>query len=178
MVIPRDWIQEIQLLKKMPRTGWFRVGVETPESIADHTFAMALLVWRLARETEGVDPQRCVLMALVHDVHEARLGDIPTPAKAHFTEGAIDAAERSIAAEQWADDPDGLALVEEFLAGETPEAKLVRAADHLEFLLQAADYCREGRPLPRVMIERAPKGAAWAHPVTRPYVEALMAEGR
>lgn len=171
----RDWLREIQLLKRLPRTGWFRVGVERPESIADHSFSMALLVWKLAREAGDVDVDRCVRMALVHDVHEARLGDLPTPAKRHLSPEALMAAERDIAAEQWRDDPEARALVEEFLAGQTPEARLVKAVDHLEFLLQADEYRREGRPLPRVMLERARGGAAWNHPLTRPWVERLLA---
>ncbi len=172
----RDWLREVQLLKRIPRTGWFRVGVERPESVADHTFAMTLLVWKLAREAGDVDVDRCVKMALLHDVHEVRLGDLPTPAKRHLTPEALLAAERDIAAEQWADDAEARSLVEEFLTGETPEARLVKAVDHLEFLLQADEYRREGRPLPRVMLERARNGAAWQHPLTRPHVVRLLAD--
>jgi putative hydrolase of HD superfamily len=175
-MISRDRIREILVLKRTPRTGWFAVGVDSPESIADHTCSTALLVWQLARETPGTDPHRCVLMALLHDLHEARLGDIPTPAKRHFEGGAILAAERGIIAEQWADDPEALALLGEFLDGETADARLVRAADHLEFLFQAAEYRREGRPLTERMIRRAHAGAAWEHPATRPWVDELLAE--
>jgi len=174
-MISVDRIREILVLKRTPRTGWFAVGIDTPESIADHTCSAALLVWQLARETPGTDPHRCVLMALLHDLHEARLGDLPTPAKRHFPAGAILAAERSIIAEQWADDPEARALLDEFLDGETPDAKLVRAADHLEFLFQAAEYRREGHPQTERMLRRAQGGAAWDHPATRPYVDELLA---
>jgi len=175
-VIPREWVREVLALKRVPRTGWFTVGVDRPESVGSHTYSMALLLWRLARETEGVDPHRCVLLALVHDLHETRLGDIPSPAKTHLPADTVLEAERRIAAEQWADDPEALALVEEFLAGDTPEARLARAVDHLEFLFQAAEYRREGHPLTERMLRRAQGGAAWTHPATRPYVEALQAE--
>lgn len=175
-MISRDWIREVLVLKRIPRTGWFHAGIDHPESVASHTFSMALLVWKLAREAGDVNPERCVLMALVHDLHEARLGDLPTPAKQHLPGGAVLEAERSIADSQWAEDAQGRALVEEFLAGETAEARLVRAADHLEFLYQAAEYRREGHPLTRRMLERAGNGAAWTHPVTRPHVDALLSE--
>lgn len=175
-MISRDRVREVLTLKRTPRTGWFAVGIDTPESIADHTCSTALLAWQLARETPGADPHRCVLMALLHDLHEARLGDIPTPAKRHFPEGAIAAAERGIVREQWADDPEALALLEEFLDGESADARLVRAADHLEFLFQAAEYRREGRPQTERMLRRAQGGAAWSHPATRPWVDRLLAE--
>jgi putative hydrolase of HD superfamily len=175
-MISREWIREVLLLKRTPRTGWYQVGLHTPESVGSHTFSLALLVWKLARQVGGVDAERCATMALVHDLHEVHLGDIPTPAKKHLPEGSILAAERSIADSQWADDPDGRALVEEFLAGETEEARLVQAADNLEFLYQAAEYRREGHPRTERMLRRAKTGAAWRHPVTRPHVEILLSE--
>ena len=175
-MISREWIREVLLLKRTLRTGWFQVGLDHPESVGSHTFSLALLVWKLAREAGGVNAERCAMMALVHDLHEARLGDIPTPAKVHLPEGSIAAAERSIADSQWADDPEGRALVEEFLAGETDEAQLVQAVDHLEFLYQAAEYRREGHVRTVRMLKRSRNGAAWRHPVTRPHVEMLLRE--
>jgi putative hydrolase of HD superfamily len=173
-LIPREWIDDLLRLKRFPRTGWLRVGVREAESVADHVFAAALLGWRLARETQGVDASRVALLLLVHDLHEARLGDVPTPAKKYLPEGAIDDAERRIAAEQWGDDAEGAALAREFLEGRTAEAALARAVDHLEFLFEAADLVRGGANGPREMLGRAREGAAWRHPATRPYVERLL----
>lgn len=174
MPVSPDWIRDLLQLKRTPRTGWFRVGVEQPESVADHCFAMALLAWRLAREAGDVDPGRVVLMALLHDFPEARLSDIPNPGKQLLPEGAFEAAEERVTADQWPDDGEARALLEEFRAGETPEAKFVAACDHLEFLLQAAAYREAGRPLTERMLARAKAGAAWAHPVTRPIAEKLL----
>jgi putative hydrolase of HD superfamily len=173
-VIPPDWIEDLLRLKRYPRTGWLRVGVRDPEHIADHVFAAAALGWRIARETPGVDAARVALLLLVHDLHEARLSDIPSPAKKYLPDGAIDGAERAIVAQQWADDPDGAALAREFLDGRTAEAALARAVDHLEFLLEAASLVSAGARGPREMLGRATDGAAWSHPATRPYVERLL----
>jgi putative hydrolase of HD superfamily len=148
--------------------------VERPESVADHSFAMALLAWRIARGVPGVDAARVALMALLHDLPEARLTDIPDPAKRRLPEGAFAEAEAGVVREQWPDDDDAVALMEEFREGRTEEAKLARACDNLEFLLQAAFYRDAGRPLTGAMLGRARGGAAWAHPVTRPLVEELL----
>ena len=119
MPISPDWIRDLLRLKRTPRAGWFRVGVDRPESVADHSFSLALLAWRLARETPGLDANRVVLMALLHDFPEARLTDIPNPAKWLLPEGAFEEAERRVTAEQWPDDGEAVALLEEFRAGET-----------------------------------------------------------
>ena len=175
-MIPKEWIDDVLRLKRYPRTGWLRVGVREVESVADHVFAAALLGWRLARETPGVDAARVALLLLVHDLHEARLGDIPTPAKRYLPDGVLEAAERRIVDEQWADDAEGAVLVREFLEGDTPEAELARAVDNLEFVFEAVDLVRAGSTGPREMLGRVRNGAAWAHPATRPYVQAALAE--
>lgn len=72
-------------LKRLRRTGWLDRGVpvEIAESVADHTFRVALLSWMVATERRGeseaaVDPSRVLLIALAHDLPEAIAGD-PTP---------------------------------------------------------------------------------------------------
>jgi putative hydrolase of HD superfamily len=175
-VAPEEWVRDLLHLKRIRRAGWARVGVPNPESVADHVFAAALLAWRIARDQPDVDENRVVLMILLHDFHEARLGDIPTPTKKYFPAGVIEAAERKIVAEQWPDDDEAVALLEEFLAGESPEASLAQAVDNLEFLLQAADYREAGSRAIEGMLGRAKNGAAWAHPVTRPWVERILNE--
>ncbi|MCA9753848.1 MAG: HD family hydrolase [Gemmatimonadetes bacterium] len=164
-------LRDLFRLKRTLRTGWLHVGVERPESVADHTFGTAILAWRIARDVSGVDAARVVLLCLLHDFHEARLGDIPSPAKPFFAAGALESAERRIIADQWSADVDSRALAEEFLAGDTEEARLARAIDHLEFVLQAREYRRAGHVLTDVMLERAKAGPAYAHPVTRVWIE-------
>lgn len=173
-MVPEDWVRDLLHLKRIRRAGWPRVGVPAPESVADHAFAAALLAWRIARDVAGVDADRVVRMILLHDFHEARLGDIATPAKQYFADGVIEDAERRIVAEQWPEGDEAVELVEEFLDGDSPEAELARAVDNLEFLLQARDYRDAGLRGVEPMIGRAKNGAAWAHPVTRPWVERIL----
>lgn len=62
-------------LKDVERTGWGLRGVADPESVADHSWGVALLCLLYAGEA-GVDPGEAVRMAVVHDLPEAVIGDL------------------------------------------------------------------------------------------------------
>src|SRR5215212_2564447 len=70
-------------LKSVPRTGWLDRGVPRlhVESVADHSLGVALLAWgcALQRRAEGVaiDPERVLMLAILHDLAEAETGDLP-----------------------------------------------------------------------------------------------------
>jgi len=138
-----DWISDLYRLKETLREGWLRIGVEDPESVADHSYATALLAWRMARR-KGLDERRVLLMSLLHDFHEARLGDIPSPEKRAMGLEKVRAEERKIEALQWAEDPEVIGLLDELRIGESEEARLVHAVDGLELLLQARLYRDSG----------------------------------
>src|SRR3954464_13130145 len=64
-------------LKETERAGWVLRGVEAPESVADHSWRVALLALLLAPAAEGApDPARAMALALVHDLAECMVGDI------------------------------------------------------------------------------------------------------
>ncbi|MCB1161826.1 MAG: HD domain-containing protein [Candidatus Krumholzibacteriia bacterium] len=138
------WTDDLLQLKGTPRSGWLRIGIEHPESVASHSFAVGLLAWREAR-ARGLDADKALLMGLLHDFHEARLGDIPSPVKRLLPADALAQAEAELRAAQWAGwAPELLGLLEEFEAGESAEARLVRAMDREELRLQAQRYLAQG----------------------------------
>src|SRR5918912_251677 len=61
-------------LKEVRRQGWVDRGVADAESVADHSYRLAVLAWAVAR-ARGLDAGRAVLIALVHDLAEAEIGD-------------------------------------------------------------------------------------------------------
>ena len=128
-------------LKETARAGWVLRGVEAPESVADHSFRLALMALVLApRAGEAVDRGRCVEMALVHDLAEAVVGDI-TPydgVAADEKRRREEETMRELAA--LAGDPALLDLWREYDAAATPEARFVKELDKLETVLQAAEY--------------------------------------
>lgn len=70
-------IEALGRLKELPRSGWIDRGIpaELAESVADHSFGVALLSWLLAPDT--LDRSRVVELALLHDLAEATVGDAP-----------------------------------------------------------------------------------------------------
>jgi putative hydrolase of HD superfamily len=150
-------------LKQLRRKGWVDRGVHEPESVADHSFRLALLAWIVGQSVAGADPARMALLALVHDLPEALAGDRtpfddalaagadrttlfrqPPPQDAAAT-AAKSHAERVALQEMTALLPPSLAealrsLWEEYEAGATLEAQLVRQLDKLETALQALEY--------------------------------------
>jgi putative hydrolase of HD superfamily len=70
-----ELVEAIGRLKEVPRTGWLDRGItpEETESVADHSFGVALLAWLLA--PDELDRARVVELALLHDLAESAVGD-------------------------------------------------------------------------------------------------------
>jgi putative hydrolases of HD superfamily len=163
-------------LKALPRTGWLMRGVTAPESIAAHSHGVAFVALLLLDLIdESLDRERALAMAILHDLPEAVMGDIPTPATRHFPAGAKTDAETTIFDEMTAGtrstDLWG-ALWREFTAAETPEAKLVHDADKLDMFLQAMLYQRSGHGEVARFWERI-DSYPWTYPASRELI-ALM----
>ncbi|WFC95158.1 hypothetical protein MBRA1_001805 [Malassezia brasiliensis] len=137
------YMHYLQNLKLSKRTGWYHHGVPAPESIADHMYRMAMLAM-LVDDTQ-LDMRKCVMMALVHDLAEAQVGDL-TPMcqvdkqeKTRREHAAIEFLTRDLLA----DTPSAQqirALWDEYEARETPEARLVKDLDCFELCLQTFEY--------------------------------------
>jgi putative hydrolase of HD superfamily len=131
-------------LKRTPRTGWVMRGVNDAESVADHSFGVAFVSLILAEMVEQpLDKTKLLTIALLHDLPESVISDLPTPAVAHFAPGAKRKAEIEALNELLCRLPcAGLwhAWWEEFENGTSIEGQLVRDADRLDMLIQAYVY--------------------------------------
>lgn len=134
-------------LADLPRTGWLMRGVRPCESIADHSFGVALVAMLLIdgarRSGERVDGEKCLRMALVHDAPEARLGDVPMPVKSAELDRALSEVEQRLVASLLGEDAHALWV--ELEAAQTVEARIVRVADKAHMMLKASVYERQGR---------------------------------
>lgn len=126
-------------LKATPRTGWVLMGVKKPESIAAHSFGVALCALLLSRmEKLSRNEEHALLnLALLHDLHEARIGDV-VPSQKHTLEaGAAARAQEEMLS--------GTPLSEETRHhASTKLQALCRDADKLDMLLQAIEYTNAG----------------------------------
>ncbi|MCX6648178.1 MAG: HD domain-containing protein [Candidatus Bathyarchaeota archaeon] len=141
-----DFIAEAGKLKRLPRTGWVESGVPDPESVADHSFRVALIALVLA-DAKGLDSLNVVRMALLHDLAEAETGDL-TPTQKGADPGAKRAEDEAMV-RLLNKLPEAIrgayrSAWREFSEASTEEARLVRDADKLEMVIQASEYQQDG----------------------------------
>jgi putative hydrolase of HD superfamily len=140
-----DLCLELQILDRVPRSGYVLRGVDHPESVTEHSWHVLFLVWALGSRIEGMDVHRAVEIALVHDLAELRIGDLPRVASRYFPEGAKKSAELNAMGEILAPLPErALDLYREYQEGTSAEARLVKACDKLQLMLKVAVYERWG----------------------------------
>ena len=130
---------ELGTLKLIPRSGWLKIGIKHPESVAEHSFRTAVIAYILAR-LDGIDAKEaCTIafLALLHDSHEARTLDLHKLAKKY---AKID--EDRVKREQLSElDIEELynGLEKSGIDRSKVEA-YVKDADNLELLIQAREY--------------------------------------
>ncbi|MCO5614138.1 hypothetical protein L7F22_068419 [Adiantum nelumboides] len=66
-----DFLMLCQRLKTTKRAGWVNHGLKETESIADHMHRMAVMAI-IAADIPGIDRDKCVKMAVVHDIAEGK----------------------------------------------------------------------------------------------------------
>ena len=141
-----DFIRIANDLKTNKRTGWVVCGVDLPESIADHSFMMALMC--LAVPEKGIDKNKAVKMAIAHDLAESVTGDLIS--KDNWEGGSIERKEKTELERKAMESilsglsketaADVMGLWEEFEECKTPEARFVKEIDTAELLIQAKLY--------------------------------------
>jgi putative hydrolase of HD superfamily len=138
-----DFLRKAERLKTVTRSAF--TSESHAESVAEHTWRVALMATLLAPHFPDVDAARLVRMCLVHDLGEVIGGDIPAPEQARRrAEGASEGksvAERRDLLTLLGPLPQPLrdditSLWDEYEAAQSPEARLAKAIDKLETILQ------------------------------------------
>ncbi len=107
------------------------------ESVAEHSWRAALMAFFLRSEFPHLNMERVVQMCLIHDLGECFTGDIPT-----FLKTAEDTAREDTLLAGWVAtlpapyNTELADLYAEMDAQETEEAKLYKALDRLEAVIQ------------------------------------------
>ena len=142
-----DTLLELLPLDDLPRTGWVLKGVPHAESVAGHILGTSHLILALApRTTPPIDLGAALSMALVHDLPEARTGDLPRPAGHYLPPQAkalmedriaehLVAPLSDVAAEAWVG----------YRAGSSREARFVALCDKLQMGVRLLGYERSGQ---------------------------------
>jgi len=131
------FLQEAERLKDTIRSGSTRKG--RPESTAEHSWRLTLMVLLFQNELEGIDLLKLVKLCVVHDLGEAISGDIPAPLQQDGDDR--EARERQDFQTLCVGLPEDVAedllgLWDEYAGASTAEARLAKAFDKLETILQ------------------------------------------
>ncbi len=148
-----EFLTNVGYLKQLPRSGWLFAGVRQPESIADHSYATiwtALLLaetinqeWQKQGLTAALDIPRLLQIALVHDLAESILTDLPKRSTDLVGKAVKHQAEAEAIQTLLQQLPNGTSYIaywQEYAAHITPESRLAHDADKLEMVQQALRY--------------------------------------
>ncbi len=144
-----SFLEKVNRLKEIRRSGWVERGVKEAETVAEHSFTMSLIALVLGLKRKDIDLDRLLKMILVHDLPEAVTGDLIAKEYwngGHMPKGDIYRLEQKemkrISEELGL--PELLELWEEFEEGKTKEARLARSIDKFEMIHQALEYKKTG----------------------------------
>jgi putative hydrolases of HD superfamily len=144
---------ELQRLKRLDRTGWTLRGLPNgTESVAAHSFGVSVTAMLLADKfiAQGitVNVEKVLRIALLHDWAEVRVGDMPRTATLYFGSEARKKAETAAFTDlvREIDGAQGLyaSLYDDYEQRNSLEARLVKAADVLDLLVQVLALERAG----------------------------------
>ena len=132
-----DFLRAAEALKTQTRSGYTSTG--RAESVADHTWRLCLMAVVLADRFAGINFTRLIRICVVHDLGEAIGGDVP--AVHQRADAPKSDRERADLLTLLAPLPPKLrdeltGLWDEYETAATPEAKLAKALDKLETILQ------------------------------------------
>ena len=126
-----EFLHKIEKLKCNTRHSWTSTGRR--ESVAEHSWRLAVMALLCADEYPELDMIKVLKMCLVHDFGEAVTGDIPSFFKTAEHEETEARAVRELARTLPTELSDELiSLYDEMDAMESPEAKLFKALDNME----------------------------------------------
>jgi putative hydrolase of HD superfamily len=122
-------------LKNNTRHSWTSSGRQ--ESVAEHSWRLALMAYLVKDEFPDADINKVILMCIIHDLGEAFTGDIPSFNKTdddELTERQKLRLFLDSLPEPYREELSG--LFEEIYTQETIESRIFRALDRMEAVIQ------------------------------------------
>ena len=135
---PRTLLEFLAAAEKLKsRTRHSVTSDGRTESVAEHSWRLALMAMLLTDEFPEADMDKVVRMCLIHDLGEAVTGDIPAFLKTDDDRAVEDdAVSRLLTVLPESNRAELRALFEEMGAQQSVEARLYKALDKLEAVIQ------------------------------------------
>lgn len=138
-----NFIFELGQLKRIKHEGWRLIGVEFPESVADHCLRAAQIGYILAKMEKYENPFEVCSMVVFHDIVECRIGDIHRVANRY-----VSVETKKVAKDQVKNlDAMGEEILEMYgQADERSSAAgiIAKDADRLDMAVTAKEYKEKG----------------------------------
>lgn len=154
-----EFLEACEALKRIPRIGWLLRGVHPTmaENVAEHSYSTTIIAYILARLSKHeINSSRLLLMALIHDLPESKLGDIPRSATKNSTDlkRVKQTVENQIITTLLANLPSKVRSPlrkawQDFNLGTNAEARIVEAADRLATALHILSLVQSGHQVDR-----------------------------
>lgn len=143
-----DFFYLVSELKKVPRRGWInKLGIEHPESVADHSYVMSVMAMILS-DIQNLDTKKILKMALIHDLAETITGDFMPDeiSKNNKKSIELESIKEILSKLPSKISEEYLQVWQEYEDCSTKESLLVHDVDKLEMAIQAMKYSAEGYP--------------------------------
>ena len=128
-----DFLFEVGMLKKTPRSGYQFLGSGC-ESVAEHVLRTLYIGYVLCKMDPEADELKVMRLCLVHDLPEARTGDMNYVNKKYVTVDERKAVRELAEPLFFGDEIEG--AIDEFNGKATRESLLARDADQLSLIIQ------------------------------------------
>ena len=125
------------MLQKTPRTGFQFLGSGC-ESVAEHILRTLYIGYALAKLEPGTDELKVLRLCLMHDLPEARTGDMNYVNKKYVTVDEGKAARDLAETLPFGDEI--VATLDEYNGKQTKESCIAHDADQLALILQLKEY--------------------------------------
>ena len=132
-----DFLRDSEKLKNTIRSAWTSDG--RPESVAEHTWRLCLMSLIFENSFPDIDFSRLVKICIIHDLGEAIGGDIPAPLQASVKDKSVQERHNLLKLLESLPGPLQNSIIElwdEYELAASPEAKIAKALDKIETILQ------------------------------------------
>ena len=149
-----DFLFEMGMLCKTPRSGYQFLG-SGRESVAEHVLRTVYTGYALCKLNPSLNELRVLKMCILHDLPEARTGDMNYVNKKYVRVDEAKAVRELTESLSFGEDIRQ--AIDEFNAKETPESLIARDADQIALILQLKEYGDLGNKYSEEWIEYALK---------------------